>query len=295
MRLSLRAHFWRFVLRKLFKTRQLTIEQHRAQGARMAAALRLPPAVKLDRCTLGRLPVAWIRPESSSRQKAMLYLHGGGYVTGGIDSHLVLCVPLAQTLRMNLLLPEYRLAPEHPFPAALEDALLAYGWLLEQGHAPENILIAGDSAGGGLSLATVLALRERGHPLPAAVICLSPWADLTHGGPSHRSKARAEVVLKTHTLQEWALAYTRPENLSNPLVSPVYADFHGFPPLLIQVGSEEILLDDALTLAEKARAAGVEVTLQVWEGLWHVWPALGDLLPESGQAFDAMGRFIDSL
>jgi acetyl esterase/lipase len=238
------------------------------------------------------LRVAWIRPTGADKEKVLLFLHGGGYVTGSINSHLMLCIPMAQTLKMNVFAPEYRLAPEHPFPAALEDALKAYRWLLAQGYKPADIIIAGDSAGGGLALAVVLALRENHEPLPAAIICMSPWADLTNSGQSHITKADAEVVLKTDVLKEWALCYTDETNLNNPLVSPVYADFHGFPPLLIQVGSEEILLDDARMLADKAKADGVDVTLKVWAGLWHVWPALGDLIPESRETFLEIEQFI---
>jgi acetyl esterase/lipase len=196
---------------------------------------------------------------------------------------------------MNLLLPDYPLAPEHPYPAALEAALTAYRWLLAQGTRPAEIVIAGDSAGGGLAVATALALCDAVESVPAAVVCLSPWADLTHQGQSHLTNAAAEAVLKTEVLQEWASCYTDAANLRNPLVSPVYADFQGFPPLLIQVGSEEILLDDARLLAEKARAGGVDVTLRVWPDLWHVWPALGNLIPESRQAFEEIRQFIEKV
>ncbi len=292
MRVSLRAHFWRFLLRKIFKERGLAIAQNRAQGAQMARYFRIPRDVTVEKFVLGGLPAAWIRPTSAKSERVLLHLHGGGYVTGSIDSHLMMCVPLAQTLKTNLLLPEYRLAPEHPFPAALGDALKTYRWLLEQGCQPKNIVLSGDSAGGGLSLATILALREAGEPLPAAVICLSPWADLTNSRQSHITKAEVEPVLTTASLHEWAACYSGDANLKNPLLSPVYANFHNFPPLLIQVGSDEILLNDSLALAEKARADGVDITLRVWGGLWHAWPALGSLIPESRHAFEEMGEFI---
>ena len=175
---------------------------------------------------------------------------------------------MAQTLKLKILLPEYRLAPEHPFPAALDDALKTYRWLLAQGHKASNIILSGDLAGGGLALATVLSLRDNKEPLPAAVICISPWADLTLTSQSHVTNAEAESILTIGTLKEWSLAYTAENNLRNPLVSPIYADFHNFPPLLIQVGSDEILLDDARTLADKAKADGVDVTLKIWN--WHV-------------------------
>jgi acetyl esterase/lipase len=292
MVLSLRARFWRFLLRKLFKEQRLTIEQNRVQGAMLAKFSRIPRNVKIENFSIDGISAAWIRPVGSDKDKIILHLHGGGYVTGGIGSHLMMCVPMAQTLKLNMLLPAYRLAPEQPFPAALDDALKTYRWLLAEGYRPENIVISGDSAGGGLSLATVLALREAGEPLPAAVVCISPWVDLMHKGQSYFTKAESDVMLTLDVLKQWAACYTDPTNLTNPLVSPVYANFHGFPPLLIQVGSDEILLDDARMLAEKAKADGVDVTLRVWNGLWHVWHALGDLLPENRQAFEEIGQFI---
>jgi epsilon-lactone hydrolase len=297
MSLSLRIRFWRFVLQKAFKGRHLTIAQNRAQARQTAWWMEcaIPKDVEIERVELEGLRAAWIRPAGADQGKVMLYFHGGGYVSGSIDSHLMMCSLLAQTLKMNLLLPEYRLAPEQPFPATLEDALAAYRWLLAHGTRPGDIILSGDSAGGGLSIATALALRDAVESVPAAVVCLSPWADLTHRGQSHLTKAKSEAVLKTEILKEWALCYTNEANLTNPLVSPVYADFRGFPPLLIQVGSEEILLDDARMLAEKAKAAGVDVTLKVWSGLFHVWPALGNLIPESRQAFEEMGQFLNDV
>ncbi len=174
----------------------------------------------------------------------------------------------------------------------MDDALNSYQWLFENGASPANIIFAGDSAGGGLSLAAILALKEKGGSLPAAAVCLSPWADLALTGQSHSIKAKAEVILRKETLHEWALCYSGESNLTNPLVSPVYGDFHGFPPILIQVGSEEILLDDSLLLAEKAKSAGVDVTLKVWDGMWHVWQALGGMLPENKKTFEELGQFV---
>jgi monoterpene epsilon-lactone hydrolase len=182
----------------------------------------------------------------------------------------------------------------HPFPAALDDALSIYHWLLAQGTQPGNIIISGDSAGGGLCLATILSLRDDGVPLPAAVVCMSPWTDLTLKSQSHITKAKTEVLLRKEVLREWALCYTADANLTNPLVSSVYADFHGFPPMLIQVGSEEILLDDARMLADKAKADGVDVTLKIWDGMWHVWQVLGALSPESKKAFEEIRQFVQS-
>jgi monoterpene epsilon-lactone hydrolase len=296
MSLSLSARFWRFFLRKALKKQRLTIAENRARGVQYAKYLsRVPKDMRVERIDIDGLRAAWVRPAGADKNKVVLYLHGGGYVSGSMDTYLMLCIPMAQTLQMNILLPDYRLAPEHPFPAALEDALTAYRWLLANGTSPSDIIITGDSAGGGLSVAATLALRAAVESVPAAVVCMSPWVDLTCTGKSHLTKAETESMLSTAVLKEWAACYTDETNFTNPLVSPVYADFHGLPPLLIQVGSEEILLDDSLALAEKAKVDGVEVTLKVWDGLFHVWPALGNLIPESRMAFDEMRQFLNGV
>ncbi|MFZ5921381.1 MAG: alpha/beta hydrolase [Chloroflexota bacterium] len=282
----------RKLLRLLFR-KELSIPESRARSEKYARLVgKVPLHVQVEALQIGDIYTEWITPPDAAAQRVILYLHGGGYVSGSVAIHKLLCVALAQATGTRVLLPEYRLAPENPFPAALEDALSAYRWLLDQGVAPADIVIAGDSAGGGLSLAATLSLRGTGEALPAALVCLSPWADLTLSSASHRAKANADPVLYEKELRYWALSYTDEANLSNPMVSPVYANFHGFPPMLIQVGSEEILLDDAVAVAEKAKAAGVDVTLRVWPGMWHVWHAAGTWLPESRAALDEIGRFV---
>ena len=292
MSLSLRTRFIRKVLRNAFKKQRLTIKKNRTRSATIARFTNHPPkGVDIIKFEIDGIRAGWIVPTGAEQDKVILHLHGGGYVTGGLDSHQAMCILMAQTLKTRVLIPEYRLAPENPFPAALEDALKVYRWLLAIGQQPGNIIISGDSAGGGLGLATVLSLRDAGEPLPAAVVCMSPWTDLTFTGQSHHAKAKAEAMLQEDDLREWASCYIGKENPKNPLISPIYADFHGFPPLLIQVGSEEILLEDARLLAEKAEADGVDVTLRIWEGLWHVWQILGNLIPESLAAFEQEGKF----
>jgi acetyl esterase/lipase len=272
----------------------MTIAQYRASGEQNARFTnRIPKDIVVEPFDIDGIHTEWITPSGADSNKVVLHLHGGGYVTGGINSHQAMCVLMAQTLKLKILLPEYRLAPEQPFPAALEDALKTYRWLLAQGHKPSDIILSGDSAGGGLALATVLSLRDNKEPLPAVVICMSPWADLTLTGQSHIANAEAESILTISTLKEWSLAYTSENNLRNPLVSPIYADFHNFPPLLIQVGSDEVLLDDARTLAEKAKADGVDVTLKIWAGMFHAWSALGGMIPESKKAFEEIKQFVD--
>jgi acetyl esterase/lipase len=186
---------------------------------------------------------------------------------------------------------DYRLAPEHPFPAAIEDATAAYYWLLENGISPEQIIIAGDSAGGGLALATLLLARDQGVPLPAAAVCLSPLTDLEVTGESIKSNNQADPWL---TPESTALFkhYVGQNDPRSPLLSPIHADLRGLPPMLIQVGGDEILLSDATRLAECARAAGVEITLEVWPRMWHVFQAFAPYLPEAKQAIAAIGRFV---
>lgn len=281
-------------MRRMFSKR-MSIEEYRAfssQGTRFSPPL--PSGVEVHRFDADGIPAAWISPSEADSNRVIMYFHGGGFVTGGIDSHLRMCALMGQVLRIKVLLFDYRLAPEHPFPAALEDGLKMYRWLLGQGYQASDVILSGDSAGGGLALAITLSLRDTNEPLPSAVACISPWVDLALTGGSHTTNAKADVVLTTDVLTEWALAYTDERNLRNPLVSPLYADFDGFPPLFIQVDADEILSDDAKRLANKAKAAGVDTTLIVWNGLWHVWHALGGLIPESKKAFEEIERFLNT-
>ena len=295
MSISFKSRFWRTILRATFKNKKLSIAELRANGVKNSKMLgEVSKNITVEKINMEGIQAEWLIPFSSSArsEKVILYLHGGGYVTGSIEDHRMMCGLLANATGTKVLIPEYRLAPEHPFPAALDDALKVYQWLLDQGYSSANMIIAGDSAGGGLSIATVLALKEKSGSLPAAVVCLSPWTDLALTGQSHATKAKTEAILNKDVLHEWALCYTDESNLTNPLVSPIHGDFHGFPPLLIQVGSEEILLDDSTLLAEKARSAGVDVILKIWDGMWHVWQALGDLIPENKKTFEEIGQFV---
>jgi len=293
MATSLRSRFWRSMLRKIFLETGLTIQAERLRSAKNSKYhMPFPVSVHVDDLDVDGLKSVSLQPVDADEKQVVLHLHGGGYVTGSIGAYLMLCIPMAKALRTRIILPEYRLAPEHPFPAALDDALKAYRWLLAQGYAGSSIILSGDSAGGGLCLATVQALRDAGDPLPGAVLCMSPWTDLTHASQSHKDNIRSEVLLRTDMLKLWASYYAGTADLKNPLISPAFADFRGFPPLLILVDRGEILFDDARMVAERAKAAGVQVTLSVWDGLWHVWPIVGALVPESGQAFDEMARFL---
>jgi monoterpene epsilon-lactone hydrolase len=221
----------------------------------------------------------------------ILYLHGGAYALGSIKSHREFVARLVCAAKVRGLVIDYRLAPEHPFPAALDDAITAYHWLRTQGSSPSQIVIGGDSAGGGLTLATLLALRDAGKPLPAGAFCISPWTDLTLSGASMQSKARADWILDSDSLEMYAGFYAGEHDRGSSLISPLFADLSGLPPLLIQIGTEEILLDDATQCAENARKAGVDVTLEILDGMYHAFQ-LVSFLPETGNAVGHIAEFI---
>ncbi|HKW91167.1 MAG TPA: alpha/beta hydrolase, partial [Methylomirabilota bacterium] len=206
-------------------------------------------------------------------------------------SHRHLAAAIAVAAGASALLLDYRLAPEHPYPAAVDDATAAYRWLLDQGIAPAHVVIAGDSAGGGLTVATMLALKEAGTPLPAGGVCISPWVDLTCGGESYKTRAEADPIVRRAGVEEMARAYVGATAPRTPLASPLFADLRGLPPLLIHVGDAEVLLDDAVQLAARAKAAGVDATLEVWDQMIHVWHWFLPMLDEAQSAVDAIGRF----
>jgi monoterpene epsilon-lactone hydrolase len=223
----------------------------------------------------------------------VLYLHGGGYVIGSPRSHRHLAAAIARAAGARALLLDYRRAPEHPFPAAVDDALAAYRWLLESaGVAPGHVVVAGDSAGGGLTVATLLAARDAGLPQPAAGVCISPWADLTCSLGSYTTKAAVDPVVDTGLVQKMATAYLGAADPRTPLASPLHADLRGLPPLLVQVGGDEVLLDDARELAARAKRAGVDATLEVWDAMVHVWHWFLPMLDEAPAAIDRIGAFV---
>ena len=238
------------------------------------------------------VPSEWVIPAGMGSERVILYLHGGAYNAGSTRSHRALAANIAYASRARALTIDYRLAPEHPYPAALVDAFSAYRWLLDEGFRPEQIAVTGDSAGGGLTIALLTALRERGYPMPAAAVVLSPWTDLSASGASWQENAKADYLIHGSKLKEAARLYLKDTNPQTPLASPVYARLEGLPPLLIQVGSDEVLLSDSERLAENARLCGVDATLEIWEGMQHVWHFAASFLPEARQAIDRVGEFI---
>ncbi|WP_019949074.1 alpha/beta hydrolase [Hymenobacter aerophilus] len=238
------------------------------------------------------IPGEWVRPAGAAPGRVLLYLHGGGYVLGSLNTHRALVGRLAQQCGVAALAINYRKAPEYPFPAALEDALTAYFWLLNQGHAPADIIVAGDSAGGGLALALLLALRDAAEPLPAAAVGLSPWTDLRLPTATLRSLSHHEsLLLEALEIRSWGPLYAAETPLSHPLVSPARAALHGLPPLLLQVSDAEVLGDDVRRFAEQARAAGTPVTLQIFDGLVHWWHLFWRFVPEADVALARVADF----
>lgn len=256
------------------------------------------PAVQCLRVELDTIPGEWVLAPGADPGARLLYLHGGGYVSGSGAYYLALAAHLSAAAGCSVLLPDYRLAPEHPFPAALEDCVGAHQWLTATGPAgavpARATFIAGDSAGGGLALATLLALRDRQLPLPRAAIALSPFADLTLTGESVRSEAGLDPIMDPRCLPEFVACYVSDSQVRAPLASPVFGDYTGLPPLLIQVGEHEIIRDDSVRVAAKARADGVDVTLEVWDGMFHVFQSHEPLLPEGRQAIEHIGSVIRS-
>jgi len=249
--------------------------------------------VSCERVSADGVDGEWIASSGAQQDKAILYFHGGGFRLGSVSSHRDLIARIADASSCRVLAINYRLAPQHRFPAPVEDAIAAYGWMLDQGIKPKNIAFAGDSAGGNLVLAGMLSLRERRLPLPVAGALMSPWTDLAATGASYVSRADADPIHQRPMILALAKNYLGEDgDPCHPLASPLYADLTGLPPLLIQVGDRETVLDDSTMFADKARAAGVDVELQIWDGMIHVFQMFASELAEARQAIDSVAAFL---
>jgi phosphinothricin tripeptide acetyl hydrolase len=272
---------------------QKTIEELRAEMEETGRKFTPPDGVTFVPADASGVAGEWAIPSGAGVDAVILYLHGGGYGTGSIASHRHLAARIAQAASVRTFSIDYRLAPEHPFPAAVDDAVAAARWLAGQGVDPRRIVFAGDSAGGGLSIATCLALRDAGDPLPAAVVCMSPLTDLAKEGLSMRTKIDLDPMVNPASSEAYARRYVGEHgDRKAPLASPLYADLRSLPPMQILVGTWEVLLDDSTRFAERARAAGVEIDLQVWEEMIHIWPYFADIIPEGRDAIVRMAEFI---
>ena len=259
------------------------------EAAEQRETLTAEPAVEAE--AAAGIDGLWIAPAGADAG-TLLYLHGGGYIMGSPEARRKTAGHLAFAGGVSALVPRYGRGPEEPYPAALEDALAAYRWLLDQGHAPERIVIGGDSAGGGLAIAVALKLREDDAPLPAGLLTVSPWLDLTCERDFYEARQHADLAVTTTALKMMAGNYLGDSDPTDPLVSPIYAELLGLPPIFVAVGGDEILLEDALRLAHSAALADVELTLRIDAGMQHNYHVYGGHMPESDAAIAAMGAWL---
>jgi acetyl esterase/lipase len=294
---------WQFhLIKTVFRIRRiidpptgiLDVERERKETEALAAYFETKIELSCRRVNANQVQAEWIATPEASTENVILYLHGGGYNSGSIKTHRSLAANIANSAKANALIIDYRLAPENPFPAAVEDTIAAYRWLLESQISPEQIIVAGDSCGGGLALSLLLSLRDTNEPMPASAVCLSPWTDLTCSGESWETNAKKDIMLDPGSLSEAAQVYMGGADPRTPLASPLYADLRGLPPILIQVGSDELILSDATSLAERAQAVGVDMTLEIWEGMQHEWQFAANYLPEGRQAISRIGEYIEA-
>ncbi|MEQ1439783.1 alpha/beta hydrolase [Fontimonas sp. SYSU GA230001] len=295
--LSLRSHVLRLIVRWLIAptvsgTAPVAVRRRQLERLTKLSRLPLPSGTQIEATTLGGAPALRARNTRVACRRTVLYLHGGAYAVGSTEVYREFTAHLARAWQAQVYAIDYRLAPEHPYPAALDDALAAYQALLQQGVTAAELVVAGDSAGGNLSLALALRLRDAGLPLPARLVLLSPWTDMTVSGPSAADKPRDDMLI-TASIRRAAQDYLAGADARAPLVSPLFADLRGLPPTLIQATDTEILLDDARRLAQAMREARVPVELRVWPGLWHVWPLFAGKLPEADAAVAEAAAFLD--
>lgn len=294
--ISLRARLTRALLRLRVRFRKpdAPMPERRARLDRLGGAIAAADGVRIVPEPIDGVYAEWLVPAGAAEDEVVLYLHGGAYTAGSCASHRNAVSHIARAAGIRLLMPEYRLAPEHPFPAALEDGLAAYRWLLERGTDPRKVILAGDSAGGGLALAVMVAARDEGMPLPGAASLISAWTDLAATGGSLKSRNDKDPWFDADEIAPMARHYHQDTDPRHPLVSPLYASLEGLPPLMLQVGDHEVLLNDSTRVAEKAREAGVDVTLRVWPAMWHVWHFFVGRMPEAKQAILEMAAFMEA-
>lgn len=274
---------------------QADMATRRADMDLLSTAFPEPTGVTAENIVVADRPARWYRPDSVNVSAAVLYLHGGAYVSGSLESHRELCARLAVETGRPVLALDYRLAPEHPLPAGIDDAVSAWRWLTtEGGVAPGKAAIAGDSAGGGLALATLVALRDAGDPLPGAVVLLSPWVDVACRFPSYTERVHLEPILRADFLRLDAARYIGDADPLDTRANPVDADLRGLPPTMVLVGTDEILYDDSVVLHGRLTAAGVDAELVIGEDMFHVWPAF-PVLPDAPEAMSRISEFLDTL
>jgi len=271
---------------------ELTIQDARAGKTIFMRNIGCDTQVDVTSVDANSVPAEWVAAPNANDNCAVLFLHGGAYILGSIESNRELAARISKSTRSRVLNIEYRLAPENPFLAAVEDATDAYRWVLDQGIDPAQIAIAGASAGGGLTVAALVSFRDSGSPMPACAVCISPWVDLECIGETMTSKAGVDPMIQRDGLVGIANIYLNGPDPRTPLAAPLHVDLTGLPPTLVLVGTWETLLSDSTRLVEKAESAGVDVTLEQWDEMIHVWPIYAPVLPEGQQAIDRIGEFV---
>jgi len=286
LRLSLRLTF------KALVRPPLPVKWQRNIVSVLAGIGRLAPQVAVEQYSVGEITVERVTPKNVSKGKVILYFHGGAYCLGSAKTHRSLSSHLASSSNVQMVLPNYRLAPEHPFPAAQDDGLLCYRALLAEGYSPSDIIVGGDSAGGGLALSLLVRLQREDMPFPAGLVLLSPFVDLTLSGRSLVERRKREPMLAQSWITQGVAMYAADKAITDSACSPLFANFEGFPPMNIQVGSEEVLFDDAGRLAKKALESGVEVFLEEFDGCWHVFQLQAGTLSVADRAVESLAKFI---
>jgi monoterpene epsilon-lactone hydrolase len=292
---SFRSKFCRMLIKYLVATKfnpSKTIDEMRRGAESLSKLAGLPRNTKVEKIKLNSFSAEWVCAQDAREDRVILYLHGGGYNICSPNTHRELAANISMASRATVILPNYHLAPEYPFPRALEDATLTYRWLLNNGFGGEHIALAGDSAGGGLSLATSILLRDSGDPPPSSIACISPWTDLQMSGNSIKTHADIDPMLNFRLMALMASNYIGDNDPRNPLISPIYANLKEISPMLIHIGSDEMLFDDSTRIAKKAKSAGVDVTLKKFNKMWHVWHLTAKLMPEAKNAITEIGSFI---
>jgi acetyl esterase/lipase len=287
------------ITKLLLETREIAakkrVKDARHEMEHMANSIQLPADVEINEIIKDGIQMTWLKTPDVIEDRVIMYLHGGTYFAGSFKTHKDLIQRLSRESRCRVLALEYGLAPEHPFPEGLNDTIKTYEWLINDKKIhPNRIIFAGDSAGGGLAIATLLKLRDLNKPLPAAVVCLSPWTDLTFQSDSYYDNKILDPRITLDGLMFGVGLYVGDNDPRNPYISPIYGDLNGLPPLLIHVGTTEKLLDDSIRLADNAKKAGVDVTLKIWQDMIHVFQVYAVLIPEGNESIREIGIFIQN-
>ncbi len=277
-------HLFQFKLKPEVVDETFSVQKFRDSVDKATARNKMPIDVRAEKMKINEMYAEWIVPEQYPEEKVLLYIHGGGFISGGCSSHRTYVAKFAKECNLKSLVFDYRLAPEHPFPAALDDCVEAYSWLLNQGYTPENIAVGGESAGATYVLSLLLALKEKKIALPKVAFSISPVTDLRCQGASFQYNLKHDIA-PAGSSEFWAKLYYGESDPTNPLVSPQFGDFTGLPPIYICVGTHEIHLDDCLSVAKKAKDQGVDVTLGKWENMVHAFPLMTPMFPEATEAF----------